>query len=146
MKKLLIIFISAVILILVVQVIPVHRNESPIPGGKSFVNQFNVPNNVNRILERSCYDCHSNQTNYPWYGNIQPTALLLDNHISEGKKKLNFDEFQDYGKRRLRTKYTEIVKQIEQDKMPITSYLWLHPEARISETEKKLLIQYFQIQ
>lgn len=146
MKKLLIIFISAVILILVVQVIPVHRNELPIPGGKSFVNQFNFPNNVNRILERSCYDCHSNQTNYPWYGNIQPIALLLENHISEGKKKLNFDEFQDYGKRRLRTKYTEIVKQIEQDKMPITSYLWLHPEAQLSEAEKKLLIQYFQIQ
>ena len=146
MTRLEIIFISAVILFLVVQLIPVHKNESPIPADKSFATQFNVPNNVNRILERSCYDCHSKQTNYPWYGNVQPIALLLENHISEGKKKLNFDEFQDYGKRRMRTKYTEIVKQIEQDKMPLTSYLWLHPEARLSEAEKKLLIQYFQIQ
>ena len=146
MKKLLVLFISTVILFLILQVIPVHRNESPIPAEKSFASQFYVPNNVNRILERSCYDCHSNQTKYPWYGNIQPIALLLKNHISEGKKKLNFDEFQDYGKRRLRTKYTEIVKQIEQDKMPLTSYLWLHPEVRLSEAEKKLLIQYFQIQ
>ena len=146
MKKLFIIFISTVILFLIVQVIPVYRNESPIPAGKSFVTKFKVPDNVNRILERSCYDCHSNQTNYPWYGNVQPIALLLENHISEGKMKLNFDEFQDYDKRRLRTKYTEIVKQVEQDKMPLTSYLWLHPEAQLTDSDKKLLIQYFQIQ
>ncbi|MDP2454461.1 MULTISPECIES: heme-binding domain-containing protein [unclassified Kaistella] len=146
MKKLAIIFISVVILFLAVQVIPVQRNELPIPAGKSFVIKFNVPDNVNLILQKSCYDCHSNHTNYPWYGNIQPTALLLEKHISEGRTKLNFDEFKDYGERRLRSKYTEIVKQIEQDKMPLTSYLWLHPEAQLSKSDKTLLIQYFQIQ
>ncbi len=144
MKKAAIMFILLIMVFLVIQFFPVHRNESPIPAGQSFVNQFNVPNKVNRILQKSCYDCHSNQTIYPWYGNVQPSAWFLQNHIVKGKKKLNFDELQQYGKRRLRTKYTEIVKQIEHDKMPLSSYLLVHPSTKLSETEKKILIQYFQ--
>lgn len=137
---------SLIILVLVLQVIPVQKNGSPIEIGKRFVTQFNVPANVNRILEKSCYDCHSNQTKYPWYGTVQPMAMLLQNHITEGKQKLNFDELPTYGKRRLRSKFTEIVKQIEQDKMPLNSYLWLHPDTQLSAADKKVLIQYFQNQ
>lgn len=137
---------SLIILVLFLQVIPVQKNGSPVEPGKQFVTQFNVPANVNMILEKSCYDCHSNQNNYPWYGTVQPMAALLQNHITEGKQKLNFDELPEFGKRRLRSKFTEIVKQIEQDKMPLNSYLWLHPDTQLSAGDKKVLIQYFQNQ
>lgn len=140
------ILLSFLILVLALQIIPVRKKGSPVALEKRFVTQFKVPANVNRILEKSCYDCHSNQTNYPWYGTVQPIAMLLQNHITEGKQKLNFDELPEYGKRRLRSKFREIVKQIEQDKMPLNSYLWLHADARLSASDKKVLIQYFQTQ
>lgn len=140
------ILLSFLILVMALQIIPVRKKGSPVALEKRFVTQFKVPANVNRILEKSCYDCHSDQTNYPWYGTVQPIAMLLQNHITEGKQKLNFDELPEYGKRRLRSKFREIVKQIEQDKMPLNSYLWLHADARLSASDKKVLIQYFQTQ
>lgn len=129
--------------LLLIQLVRPQKNTSASPAGKAFVDTFKVGKQVDAILAVSCYDCHSNNTNYPWYSEIQPMAWLMEKHILDGKEKLNFDDLPPYGSRRLNSKFTQITKQIEQDKMPLNSYLWLHEGARLRMEDKKLLIDYF---
>lgn len=104
--------------------------------------QYPVPDSVIQILRVACYDCHSNNTFYPWYNNLQPVAWILDKHIREGKDELNFDEFGKYTSRRQKSKLKSIVSQIEDDEMPLTSYKLMHSEARINKEEKQLIINW----
>lgn len=137
------IFMVLLAVLLLMQLARPQKNLSPSPAGKAFVDTFKVGEQVNAILAVSCYDCHSNNTNYPWYSEIQPMAWLMEKHILDGKEKLNFDDLPPYGSRRLNSKFMQITKQIEQDKMPLNSYLWLHEGARLRMEDKKLLIDYF---
>lgn len=137
------IFMVLLAVAVLIQLARPEKNISPSPAGKAFVDTFKVSEQVNAILAVSCYDCHSNNTNYPWYSEIQPMAWLMENHIIEGKDKLNFDDLPPNGSRRLNSKFTQITKQIEQDKMPLTSYLWMHEAASLSLADKKLLVDYF---
>jgi len=98
-----------------------------------------VPAPVHQILKTSCYDCHSNNSVYPWYANIQPVSLWLADHIKEGKKELNFSEFGTYSVRRQYRKLEEINNQVKEDEMPLTSYTLLHRDAKLSP-EQKLVI------
>jgi len=137
------IFMVLLAVLLLMQLARPQKNLSPSPAGKAFVDTFKVSEQVNAILAVSCYDCHSNNTEYPWYSELQPMAWLMERHILDGKEKLNFDDLPPYGSRRLNSKFTQITKQIEQDKMPLNSYLWLHEGARLRMEDKKLLIDYF---
>lgn len=141
-KSKLILMVLLAVLILI-QLVRPQKNTATIPAGKVFVDAFKVSEQVNAILAVSCYDCHSNKTEYPWYSEIQPMAWFMDKHIKDGKEKLNFDELPSYGSRKLNSKFTQIITQIEQDKMPLTSYLWMHEGARLSLEDKKLLVDYF---
>ena len=103
-----------------------------------------VPDNVKAILKNACYDCHSNNTNYPWYAFIQPTAWLLSSHISEAKSKLNFNEFGKLTSRRQISKLDGIANSIKDDIMPLSSYKLMHKNARLTQSEKELLIKWAQ--
>ena len=140
-SKLILMVLLAVLLL--IQLVRPQKNTAAIPAGKAFVDTFKVSEQVNAILAVSCYDCHSNNTDYPWYSEIQPMAWFMDKHIKDGKEKLNFDELPSYGSRRLNSKFTQITKQVEQGKMPLNSYLWMHGGARLSMEDKRLLIDYF---
>ena len=140
-SKLILMVLLAVLLL--IQLVRPQKNTAAIPAGKAFVDTFKVSEQVNAILAVSCYDCHSNNTDYPWYSEIQPMAWFMDKHIKDGKEKLNFDELPSYGSRRLNSKFTQITKQIEQDKMPLNSCLWMHEGARLSMEDKRLLVDYF---
>lgn len=98
-----------------------------------------VPSNVRGILQTSCYDCHSNNTNYPWYAELQPIAWWLDNHIKEGKAELNFNEFAAYSPRRQYRKLEEIIEQVKEDEMPLSSYTLAHKDAVLSKDQKVAL-------
>ena len=136
--------VLVVAIVLVIQVIPVERNVSTVPPGQSFEKTEKVPANVAAILKVSCYDCHSNNTRYPWYSELQPGAYFMAQHIKEGKEELNLDEFNDYSKRRKKAKIKSIINQIEKEKMPLKSYLLLHPDAGLTPNKKKVLLQFFQ--
>ncbi len=97
---------------------------------------YHVPDDVKLILETSCYDCHSNNTNYPWYSKIQPVAWWLNNHILEGKKEINFSEFASYRIGRKYKKMEEIVKQLKEDEMPLFPYTIIHRNAIMSKDQK----------
>ncbi len=136
--------VLVVAIVLVIQVIPVERNVSTVPPGQSFEKTEKVPANVAAILKVSCYDCHSNNTRYPWYSELQPGAYFMAQHIKEGKEELNFDEFNNYSKRRKKAKIKSIISQIEKEEMPLKSYLLLHPDAGLTPNKKKVLLQFFQ--
>ena len=101
-----------------------------------------VPENVQAILTRSCNDCHSNETIYPWYSKIQPSASFLDEHIKEGRSELNFSVWNTYENRRKRRKLEEICEQSESRTMPLPSYLWIHRNAQLNDEEIKTLCDW----
>lgn len=90
---------------------------------------------VKGLLERACYDCHSDHTRYPWYANVQPVGWWLADHVNEGRHELNFSRFGDYPPTRATRKLTKSIDEMESGKMPPRSYRWLHPEARLSAVE-----------
>lgn len=119
-----------------------EKNISSVEAKNSIEKLFPLPDSVLAILKSACYDCHSNNTRYPWYSNIQPVALILNKHIVDGKKELNFDEFGSYTKRRQNSKLKSIVNQVEDGEMPLTSYKLLHSEARLTKIQKNRIIDY----
>ena len=136
--------VIVVAVVLAIQFIPVERNVSTVPPGQSFEKTEKVPANVAAILKVSCYDCHSNNTRYPWYSELQPAAWFMAQHIKKGKEELNFDQFNNYSKRRKKAKIKSIISQIEKDQMPLKSYLLLHHDADLTPEQQKVLMQFFQ--
>jgi hypothetical protein len=103
---------------------------------------LNMPDNVQGILQTSCYDCHSNNTSYPWYAELQPVAWWLNNHIKEGKGELNFNEFSTYSLRRQYHKLEEIIEQVKEGEMPLSSYTIIHKDAILSTEQKATLTSW----
>ncbi len=126
-----------------IQFIPADANKQVVIPDSDFRHEYDVPNNVMNILESFCYDCHSNNTNYPWYSHIQPIRLMMDHHIEEGKEELNFSELGNYSKRRQKNKLKAIINQIKDDEMPLSSYTLIHSNAKLSEGEKKEIVKWF---
>jgi len=101
-----------------------------------------IPDSVHQILKTSCYDCHSNNTQYPWYNNIQPIAWWLNHHVKEGKRALNFSEFASYSIRKKYKKLDGLIKEIQSDKMPLSSYTLIHRYAILTTDQKEKLINW----
>jgi hypothetical protein len=101
--------------------------------------KYAVPDNVHQILETSCYDCHSNNTIYPWYAKLQPVDWWLTHHVNEGKSEVNFSEFATYGIGRQYKKLEEIIEQVKEDEMPLSSYTLIHKNAILKPEQKQAL-------
>ncbi|MAP34273.1 MAG: hypothetical protein CME75_00435 [Halomonas sp.] len=125
-----------------IQFVPTARNQSNTVPSTDFMLVNNVPENIQKKLEVSCYDCHSNNTQYPWYNKIQPVAWFLEDHIKEGKAELNFNEWDSLSSRRKASKLRSIIKQIESGEMPLDSYTLIHKDAKVSEAEAEELISF----
>jgi hypothetical protein len=108
----------------------------------SFTKSYIVPKNIESILSISCYDCHSNNTNYRWYDLIQPARILVEMHIRDAKENLNFDEWGSYSKRKQESKLGRIVKQLKVNEMPLPSYTLFHNNANLSVDQKKELMDW----
>lgn len=138
-RKWLLILLIAFILI---QFIQPTRNKSGQVLQTDITRMVTIPTEVKAVLEVACYDCHSNNTRYPWYANIQPGGWWLANHIREGKKELNFSEFGSYSRRRQISKFRSIESSLKDGTMPLSSYTLLHPRARLTSEEKALIIAW----
>lgn len=142
MKLFKIILLILLIVFVGIQFFPTKRNQSESIYNTDFLVMNNAPNNIKAIFQTSCYDCHSNNTSYPWYNKVQPVAWLLEHHIKKGKAELNFSEWENYSNRRKNSKLKSIISQIEDDKMPLTSYILIHKDAIISNQQKKEIIEF----
>ena len=97
---------------------------------------------VEAILRRSCNDCHSSETAWPWYSNIAPASWFLKQHVDEGRRELSFSEWASYPKRKRERKLHEMCEQVESGEMPLKSYLPLHPGARLSDEDRRRLCEW----
>ena len=111
-------------------------------SANDITNVYAVPQQVREILEISCNDCHSNNTKYPWYSNVQPVAWWLDDHVKEGKRELNFSEFASLVTWRKFKKIEEIIEQVKEDEMPLFSYTIIHGNAKLSKEQKDQLTSW----
>ena len=143
-KKILIAIGIVFILFIVIQFIqPVHNKSDQFLT--SDISQiFTTSDSVRALLKNTCYDCHSNNTIYPWYSNIQPMGWLMAKHIKNGKDALNFSEFGSYSSRRQLSKLNGIANSIRDDIMPLRSYKLMHKNAHLSANEKVLLANWVQ--
>lgn len=144
MKVVKIIAIVLLVVFVGIQFIPTTRNQSEGVPKTDFMLVNNVPNNIKNKLQISCYDCHSNNTNYPWYNKIQPVTWFLEDHIKKGKAELNFNEWDDYSNRRKNSKLKSIINQIENGEMPLDSYTLIHSDAKITKSDKADIIKYLE--
>ena len=133
------ILLALVVLLVLVQFYPRAKKNNDLTAVNDLATVHVVPADVMGILKTSCYDCHSNNTVYPWYSNIQPGSWWLNDHIVEGKRELNFSEFATYRLARQYKKLDEIINQIKEDEMPLQSYTLIHRNAKLSK-EQKLLV------
>lgn len=129
----LIVFVAA---LAAIQLVPVERANPPVES------DIAAPDEVKKILRRSCYDCHSNETRWPWYARIAPVSWLIASDVKEGRREVNFSEWNKFTGGRRARKFKEIVEQLEHEKMPQWYYLLLHPDAKLSPAEKDTILNW----
>ena len=131
------------VVLLLIQFVKPAKNDS---NDTTFAlsNKYEVPQDVGHLLEVSCNDCHSNKTEYPWYSNIQPVAWWLNNHVTDGKRHLNFSNFTKLPLAIQNHKFEEIVEMVDEQEMPIPSYTYfgLHPEADLSKEQQEKIMAW----
>ena len=141
LRKILLLLLVALV---VIQFIHPKRNKAEGPQPNYIGNLYTVPDDVKGILKKACNDCHSNNTRYPWYTYTQPTDWWINNHVVEGKKELNFDEFTNRPARYQYKKMEEVIDMVKEAKMPLKSYLWIHKDAKLTQEEKTALTSWAQ--
>ena len=138
------IIIVVMITLVVIQFIQPARNKSTEASASDISKVLSVPDSVQLILKNACYDCHSNNTRYPWYSNIQPVGWFLANHIKKAKEMLDFNEFGGYSARRQQNKLDAIANEVSTNGMPLPSYRLLHKNARLDRIERAQLTNWAQ--
>lgn len=130
------ILIGLLFVLIFLQFIRPERNISEGKSANHISNKYAVPENVDAILKKACNDCHSNNTVYPWYANVQPVGMWLADHVKEGKGELNFDEFLTYSPKKAHHKLEECIEMVKEGEMPLNSYTWIHKDANLTQDEK----------
>lgn len=136
------ILLGLLVVFVVIQFIQPEKNISKAVQANHIATKYTVPDTIENLLSVACYDCHSNNTKYPWYNNIQPVAWWLASHVNDGKKHLNFDEFTTYSLKRQDHKLEEVIESQTDHWMPLDSYTWIHKEAKLADAQSKLIIDW----
>jgi hypothetical protein len=139
LKRILIILLVGFI---VIQFFRPKKNLSAQTSRNDITTLYPVPGDVKIILDKACNDCHSNNTKYPWYAEIQPIAWWLADHVEEGKAHINYSEFASYSLRKQYHKLEETEEMIKEKHMPLDSYLWMHGDADLTTEERQRLAQW----
>lgn len=130
------------VILIVIQFIKPEKNIALGAQPNAISTKYTVPDTVNQLLSVACKDCHSNNTVYPWYSNIQPVAWWLNDHVKEGKRKFNLDEFTTYTLKRQDHKLEELIESQEDHWMPLDSYTWIHRDAALTDAQRKVLVDW----
>lgn len=137
------IFLGILFLLLFIQVFRIDKSTKPVDPSTDFI-AITVPGEeVKNTLKIACYDCHSNQPAYPWYTNIAPVSWWIKHHIKEGREHLNFSDWGTYSEKRRNHKLEECIEMVEEGEMPMTSYTWMHKEAKLTDAQKLQLVEFF---
>ena len=143
MKKIIkIVAIVLVVAFVTAQFIRPNQTNPPVNAAETIEASVQVPANVEEILKRSCNDCHSNTTSYPWYSQISPVSWFLNDHIEDGRSELNFSIWNTYTAKRKDKKLDEVCEQVKTGEMPLPSYLWIHRDAVLKEGDANILCDW----
>lgn len=136
------VLIGIAVILVVIQFFHPTKNINKEVQVNAIATKYNVPDTVKQIFAVACNDCHSNNTRYPWYNNIQPVAWWLASHVNDGKKKINLDEFTTYSLKRQDHKLEELVESQKDHWMPLESFTVIHEDARLSNAQSKVLVDW----
>ncbi len=144
MKKVIKLVLMVLLVVLVImQFIRPEKNQGGYESVATFESETKPSEAVAGILKANCYDCHSNQTQYPWYAEVAPVSYFLKDHVDEGKEHFNVSAWQSYSVKKKDHKLEELIEEVEEGEMPLDSYTWIH--GNISDDERDLLIQWAQL-
>ena len=129
-------------ILVLLQFIRPARNQSNQAQLNDIFNNYPASDTVQALLRKSCYDCHSNNTRYPWYTEVQPVGLWLQHHVDEGKEELNFSEFSSYPAKKADRKLHEAIEEINEHEMPLSSYTLIHREAKLNDAQRRLIVDW----
>lgn len=142
MKKKITIFL--LIALVLIQFYRPQKNSSSNILTSDFLLTTKASDTISSIFKISCYDCHSNNTNYPWYSEISPISWLIAHHVDEGKEELNFSVWNTFSEKRKRKKIKEMLNELKEREMPLKTYLPLHPKAKLSDRQIDLLTNWIE--
>jgi len=134
------ILVGLAVVVVAAQFVRPEKNSSAAPPGKNdFLVLFDAPADVRRVFSVACYDCHSNNTRYPWYAEVQPVGWWLNHHVEEGRSSLDLSAFAALNPKRQGRKIDAMSDEIDGHTMPLKSYAWIHRDARLSDAQIKRL-------
>ena len=133
--------IAGLVVFLVIQFVGPARTNPASDPNKAITKTIPVPKDVQAILDRSCRDCHTNNTTWPWYSHVAPMSWGVIGHVNDGRGNLNFSEWPE-GPEEAADLLDSICKEVKQGKMPIDQYVWLHGEAKLSADDKTTLCKW----
>jgi len=139
LKKIVLIFFIVLVLI---QFYRPQKNRSSEVATTDFLVVTKANENIAAIIKSSCYDCHSNNTQFPWYSEVAPVSWWIAHHVDEGKEELNFSEWSTFSEKRKNKKLEEMMEELEEREMPLKTYLPMHPEAKLSDNQMNELITW----
>lgn len=130
------------ILLLAIQFVRPERSNPSVDPAAELHESVEVSSSVSALLRTSCYDCHSNETKWPWYAHVAPSSWFVARHVDEGRRHLNFSTWGEYPASKADHKLEEIVEYVENEEMPLTSYLPLHPEAKLTADDRLVIMDW----
>ncbi len=141
MKKTILVLVG---LFIAIQFFQIDTTPKKKTTGGDFFSIYSTNDTLKTLIKNACYDCHSYETKYPFYSKIAPLSWFIDDHIVDGRKHLNFSIWNTYSLKRKTKKLEESIEEIEEENMPLNSYLILHSEAKLNEINKEKLIEFFE--
>lgn len=131
-------------ILIILQFFQIDKTNPTAPESEDLLSVTNPPEEVATLLKTVCYDCHSYQTQYPWYAYIQPMGWWLKDHIEEGREDLNFSKWTSYPADRAAHKMEEAAEEVAEGHMPLPSYTWAHADARLSDEQRNRMVAWFE--
>jgi len=137
-KRIILLFI-ALVLLGILQLMPIQRNN---PG---VVSDYKAPDEVLKVLKSSCFDCHSNETDWPWYSYIAPVSWFVADDVQDGRRHLNFSEWDSLNPKDRQRALEEIWEEVEEGKMPLAIYTFMHSDAKLNGEQLDILYKWIHV-
>ena len=133
------ILVALILLFIIAQFFSPKKNQSGLYAINKFLVETKAPMEVQKILTQACFDCHSDQTTYPWYNSITPVNYWLNSHVNGGKSHLDVSKWSTYSVKRKAHKL-----EVGEGEMPLASYKWTHASADLTNDQIEALIHWAQ--
>ncbi|NJN77288.1 MAG: heme-binding domain-containing protein [Saprospiraceae bacterium] len=138
--------IAVVVILVLMQFKRIDKTNPEFNEAEDFITITQPPTEIATLIKNACYDCHSHQSKYPWYSNVAPASWMLEHHIEEGRQHLNFSTWATYPEKKADHKLEECVEEVEEGNMPMKPYIIMHSEAKMTDAQKTVLVEWFESQ